>query len=156
KARRHDADDFKVLVVQLYFVSDELRVAAKVTLPEVVSDHGNVVAAGLFVFTRDDAADERIDIQGLEEITGGTSALNSDGAGYAGRFEAGVGSSLVDCERRKYVFSFFPVLDIFVCNAKFPASRLWERVPHRHDSLRLCVSERAQQHRIHKAEDGGV
>ena len=53
KIARHHADDVEALVIKRDFLVDDPRVAAETLLPQRVTQHDNLIVAGLLVFQKE-------------------------------------------------------------------------------------------------------
>jgi hypothetical protein len=74
KITRHHSDYLETLVIKGDSLVDDLRVAAKPFLPQSITQHGNLISSGPFVFDQEGAAQRGLNAECLEEIAGHTCA----------------------------------------------------------------------------------
>ena len=84
----HNADDAEATAIQLDRFAYRAAIAVEVRLPHLVTQHDNVVFAFLLFAGQESAADERLNVENLEEVVSTANAAERNGFA-AGREQRG-------------------------------------------------------------------
>jgi hypothetical protein len=151
KPRRHNADAGIRMAVEFEGSADDAGLAVEVGLPHVVAEHGHVVFAGLVFARAVGAAEDGRDAEDIEEIVRSLDPLQRNRTG--GRLEI---DALIRRDARDSGEDVVLRAEVFETGQgeRLGVALARERLRDV-DAIRLTIRQRAQDHRINDAEDGG-
>ena len=150
---RHHANHLRRTTIHRNRLPDDRRVRAEPPRPQRMTQHHDVVAAWLILVRDERAADLRGRAEQREERRGHDGAFDALGLAAAGEIESDgvVGRHLLEGMTSIAIVHVLPGGGRDVVEP-----RTLQVAPDHHESIRVAVRKRPQQHAVDDGKDGGV
>jgi hypothetical protein len=153
RARSEHADDHRLFHGEIQHLSDDRRIRSEDAPPVRVGEDHDRLCALAFVLPHEHPSELRARAEHLEEVRAHQTAGRSMGLTPPQHVERPVAEfhELIDGLRLRSVIGHFEEREARVLDARGGL-----RLAQVHDAIGLGIGQRAQQHSIDHAEDGGV
>ena len=142
--------------VERNVLSNDSRVCSKLVTPEALAKNDHMIVAGLIFIAREDASQQGLSLQNGKKFRRNAARAHELWLSLPREIER---RKRIDCDLLEDVILGGPIQIIRRRHCKLLHSRkalLRRRMPDLHQLIRLGERQRAQQHRIHHAEDRSV